>query len=276
MLKHTTLWEILVKRFYAEYFTDMATRTAKAIAFNLGATEDDLSKIIDYEHPGVKELAEKLKDYEQEFKKLDLDMSAKTLSRLIDVLTNQKSTYSDFNELIKQLEGRITDELRLRKFFCIERDKESFLLEKDSFGAMVTSAFPSATIDIEEAGKCLAFERWTASVFHLSRVAEIAAVSIGKRIGYQSHKEGFGEVLNYMDTQLEKARRNYKGASKLFKGDIAFLSAVTAQMHAVNQAWRQRVAHLDTKYTEEEALRIWFATKGLMEQIAEKLTEENV
>ena len=45
-------------------------------------------------------------------------------------------------------------------------------------------------------------------------------------------------------------------------------------MHAVNQAWRQRVAHLDRKYTEEEALRIWSATKVLMEHLAEKLAEE--
>lgn len=45
------------------------------------------------------------------------------------------------------------------------------------------------------------------------------------------------------------------------------------KMHAVNQAWRQQVAHMDKKYTEEEAQRIWEATKGLMQHLATNLTK---
>jgi len=173
-----------------------------------------------------------------------------------------------------ELEHRMTDEMKSRKFFSVEPDKQYLLDEKNPFGIKVADAFPSVNVDIEEAAKCLAFERWTAAVFHLSRVAEIAMVNIGKQVGYESHKEGFGEVLRYMDAHLEKVRKDFQNASPLFKGDVEFLSAVTVHMHAVNQAWRQRVAHLDKKYTEEEALRIWYATKGLMEQISEKLTED--
>jgi len=76
-----------------------------------------------------------------------------------------------------------------------------------------------------------------------------------------------------MDTNLRKIREDYKNSNPLFKGDVEFLAGVTAQMHSVNQAWRQRVAHMDSKYTEEEAFRIWEATKGLMNQLAGKLTE---
>ncbi len=207
---------------------------------------------------------------------LGLTLSEMATKRMKDLLLKDAQISSgDILKLTGELENRLIDEMKSRKFFSIEPGKQPLLNGENLLGAEVTKAFPSATIDIEEAGKCLAFERWTAAVFHLSRVAEIATVQIGKRVGYESHKEGFGEVLRYMDAQLEKVRKDYKNASPLFKGDIEFLAAVTVQMHAVNQAWRQRVAHLDKKYTEEEALRIWSATKGLMEQMAKKLNEAN-
>jgi hypothetical protein len=268
MIRYITLWEILMKRFYAELFVSMAIYTAKAINLNLAYSEEELNQLIDYDESSVKELAEKFKGFEKEFIELDMPMTAQTCGRFVDVLTNQKSTYLDFDVLAKQLEDRLHDELKLRKFFSIERNKEPFLLGEDLFGKSVSDAFPSAILDIQEAAKCIAFERWTAAVFHLSRVAEIAIVNIGKKVGYKSHKPGFGEVLNYMDSQLEKARKDSGNALPEFLSNMQFLSAVTVQMHAVNRAWRQRVAHLDTKYTEEEALRIWSAIKGLMEEIA--------
>lgn len=271
MLKYTTLWEILVKRFYAEYFTDMATHTAKAIAINLGATENDLSQTIDYNHPEVKELAEKLKGYEQEFIILDLLMSARTLKRLIEVLTNQKSTYSDFTELTKQLENRLTDELRLRKFFCIERDKESFLLEKNLFGATVTTAFPSVTIDIEEAGKCLAFERWTASVFHLMRVMEVALLVLGSALKLlPTTNRSWDSVLKKYEAELSKplAQRCPEWAA-----DDSFFSGATVFLRSVKDAWRNPTMHVEKVYTEEQAEDVWNAVKGFMRHLATKLKE---
>ena len=104
-------------------------------------------------------------------------------------------------------------------------------------------------------------------------MAEIAAVTIGRRVGYDSPREGFGEVLNYLDNGLRQVRESYQSANPRFKGDVEFLSVVSALGHSVNQAWRQRVSHMDRQYTEEEATRIWAATQGLMQQLATKLSE---
>lgn len=209
-----------------------------------------------------------------EFQKLNLPMSKKTMEKMIEVLSSG-CTLEEYCELAKDLRGRLVDELSLRKLFFIEPNKVNFL-DINLFGEKVSSAFPSTIYDIEEAGKCIAFERWTSAVFHLSRIAEIATVTIGERVGYQSKKPGFGEVLSYMDAQLEKARRDRNNAKPEFVGSIQPLSAITAQMHVVNNAWRQRVAHLDSKYTEQEAIRIWWATKGLMEEIASQSITEKI
>ena len=59
----------------------------------------------------------------------------------------------------------------------------------------------------------------------------------------------------------------------IFKGDVEFLNGVAAHMRDVNSAWRQRVSHIERNYSEEEAQRIFSATKGLMEHISTKLSE---
>lgn len=267
MIKYITLWEIIMIAFEPDQFFFMGgMHTAwKMFPENSSLTQERRQ---DWLHDV--EAAETL------CHKLGLTYSELAIQRIKDLLSqNTKISSSELLKLNDELDHRLIDEMKSRKFLCIEPDKLALLDEKNLFGGEVTEAFPSAIVDIEEAGNCLAFERWTAAVFHLSRVAEITTVQIGKRVGYESHKEGFGQVLRYMDTQLEKVRKDYKNASPLFKGDMEFFAAVTAQMHAVNQAWRQRVAHLDKKYTEEEALRIWLATKGLMEQMAKNLNEAN-
>jgi hypothetical protein len=219
-----------------------------------------------------KSMIHKLTQFEQECLRLNLPMSAKAIHKLIPKIST--FTWEDPGKYFPELNNRLVDEMESTIFFSIEKNRQPLLVDKNLFGSEVTEAFPSASVDIEEAGKCLAFERWTAAVYHLSRVAEIATVTICKRVGYASPKEGFGEALKYMDSNLEKARKDYKHANPLFKGDLEFLSTVTTQMHAVNDAWRRHVSHMDKKYTEEEAIRIWDTTRALMQQLASKLKEE--
>ena len=124
-----------------------------------------------------------------------------------------------------------------RIFLFLEPAKVASAFEPHQFGEQVDISFPSIAWDIEEAARCLAFDRWTAAVFHLSRVAEIATVTISKRVGYKDFKEGFSAALKYLDCELKRAREDYKNADSRIKGDRAFLSSVSAQMRAVNNAW---------------------------------------
>lgn len=211
-----------------------------------------------------------------------LEFSAISARRLVNLLKGSDmligSQLKEFFGAATELQGRVHDEMKRITYFFIEPSKKYLIEGGNLFGSEVAEAFPSTPFNIEEAGKCLAFERWTAAVYHLSRVAETATVTICKRVGYVPSKQGtgesFGEALKYMDSNLDKARKDYEHANPLFKGDIEFLATVTAQMHAVNDAWRKKVSHMDRKYTGEEAMRIWDTTKVLMQQLATKLKEE--
>jgi hypothetical protein len=58
--------------------------------------------------------------------------------------------------------------------FYVPQDKLKFYNKTDLFGDEFKTKFPSANVEIIEAGNCFAFDRFTACVFHLMRAMEIA------------------------------------------------------------------------------------------------------
>mgnify|MGYP001585324592 CR=1 FL=1 len=78
--------------------------------------------------------------------------------------------------------GRLSDEVESYRFFYVEKDRQQYLANENLFGEQVAKAFPSAEADIQDAGRCLAFNRWTASVFHSMRVLEIGLNALAKEL----------------------------------------------------------------------------------------------
>jgi len=96
---------------------------------------------------------------------------------------NDKTTYSDAGRFVHELGERITDELTLCLFMQVPTDRASYYADTPQFGDKVSQKFPKAVTDIQEAAKCYATGRSTASVFHLMRVMEHAVQFLGKKLG---------------------------------------------------------------------------------------------
>lgn len=204
---------------------------------------------------------------------LGLQVTLLKVKRIITQLESLGISVQDFADASKDILERLRDELDSKLFLHINEDHVHYYNDPLHGWESAIDRFPSMGFDVEEAAKCLALNRYTACVFHLGRIAEIGVVAVANRVGYQSPRPGFGEVLNYMDQNLTKVREKYTEASPLFKGSVEFLAETTAHMHSVNQAWRQNVAHMDKKYTEEEAERTFLAIKALMQHLATQLEE---
>lgn len=259
---------------YWEGFINVTTSLARASRSQLDVEGLPLQVDESWRQEQKKELGA-AKEWCREF---GFTLSAISAERLAQRVADPNITAGAYQSGARELAGRVCDEAESLLFFHVEPANAHFALGQalfdESSTVAVSTAFPSTAWDIEEAARCLAFERWTAGVFHLGRVAELATVTICRSIGYASPKEGFGEALKYLDNGLETARKDYRNASETLKGDLPFFQRMSAQMHAVNDAWRTRVAHMDTKYTGEEAKRIWDATKGLMQHLATSLKQE--
>ena len=108
-----------------------------------------------------------------------LQLEAKVTSQaanemIIKLQSEEVILYNQIEDWYKEIHSSLKRELGLKRLFVIE-DRKIELYEQDEplFGAVVQSKFPAASFEIDEAGKCIALGRYTASVFHLMRVLEI-------------------------------------------------------------------------------------------------------
>jgi hypothetical protein len=74
---------------------------------------------------------------------------------------------------IRNIKQQIFDEIKARHFLHLSLAETRMYRDKQSFGAAVETAFPSATKDLREAAICLSLSRPTACVLHLMQALEL-------------------------------------------------------------------------------------------------------
>ncbi len=203
--------------------------------------------------------------------RLGLSNSKMAIERIKSLLSQDEVSLKQFIQLTNELDNRIIDEMKSRKFLCIESDRLTLLDGKNLFGDEVTDAFPSAIVDIEEAGKCLALERWTASVFHLMRVMEVGLYVMGDTLALpRTTNRTWDAILKKCDAELTKPLSQ---RSPEWVTDEAFFSSATAMLRSVKDAWRNPTMHIEKVYTQEQAEDIWNTVKRFLRLLATKLKE---
>ena len=85
-------------------------------------------------------------------------------------------------------------------------------------------------------------------------------------------KAHFGGVLSKLEDMVHKTRFEHIPAD--LQPFVPFLRDVLPQLHAIKDAWRDKVAHVDNKiipiesFNEEKALEIYEASLALMKKLA--------
>jgi hypothetical protein len=172
--------------------------------------------------------------------------------------------------MMTALRERIMDELGARSMFYVEKGRARFFDVRNAFGEKVTEAFPTATIDIEEAGNCLALSRGTAAVMHLMRAMEFAIHALANRAGVVYEYRGWDPIIKKMRSELEKS---YTDLDDNFKGNKQFFSNALDRLTGVKDALRNPTMHGLINYDDDRAEDVWRSVKTFMQLCAEELTE---
>ncbi len=204
--------------------------------------------------------------------RIGLPQSLKRLLRLGGG-TNGSLAAQDFEQVslgVDELALTIQDELGDKFILLLENEKAPLLTSSHPFGAKVSEAFPSAATDILEAARCLALERYTASVFHSMRVAELGLKSLLLCLDLPEPKSrNWGTYLGAI--REERVRR---GGVKW--PDSEFFQDVYARFDAIKDAQRNPTMHLESVHTGEEAKLIYDSTKALLERLANRVNESGL
>jgi HEPN domain-containing protein len=204
----------------------------------------------------------------QECEYVGLTFSSITIKRLLERLEAGDFTASEYRNIIKELDGRISDELAEIVFLHLPKEHTNLYDDKPQFGSEVADKFPKAMTDIQEGAKCFAVGRSTATVFHLMRVMEYAVQYLGKRLNISLVAEkNWANILDEVDKAI-KALPVKNSRQKANRNKYAESSA---HLRMVKDAWRNDVMHPKETYTEEEAERIFRNVKDFMIHLAIKL-----
>lgn len=203
----------------------------------------------------------------------DLKASNRALSRLGGNLQGDgEFSYQHFDEFAADLLLRLRDELELTKFVHIESGRIQFYDPTEPlFGQLVAANYPTAYLEVEEAGKCLALGRSTACVFHLMRTMEVGirAIAQGLKIPdpVKPAEKNWGAILRKIREAID-ARQRWRR-----KADKDFYEEALAHLDAVRNPWRNATMHVEKTYTEEEAENILYIVRAFMTKLASKIDE---
>lgn len=213
--------------------------------------------------------------------KADLRASKVQVDLISDVIKKQ-GLVSSVAAGYQNLRDTLRKEMSQKCFFCLsDSEKALFQPDKDHpiFGVVVQNNFPSAIYEIDEAAKCLALDRSTATVFHLMRALERTLIAIRRCLNLPDSTDlrdrSWGLILRGLRQEVER-RNKEQGSSWGNLEDQHFFSAVIGSMAAVKLAWRDPTMHVERNYLPHEAQEIFAAVRTLMQKVASRMDEEGM
>lgn len=207
-----------------------------------------------------------LESLAKECRALGLTLSCKAIRRLEARLSDETFSRNDFGAGIKEIETRIKDELEDILFFYVPKERRHYYTNRLLFGSEAENAFPGASFDIEECGKCLALGRGTTCVFHLMRIMEILLKDLGKklRIPYAPSWESY---LSQIEKRIS-AKHRTKGIQ--WKRDEPYYTDLLGDLRAVKIAWRNPTMHVRRNYALEEAEDVFRAVRTFARRLSSR------
>lgn len=267
-----SLWDMLT--FNAANFYSVSTNLQEFQTLtNYGkAPETEPAALVDADSKGwLLGLAQQLADH---LRVLGAPVTEWGCARLKDILERDGATWGDVSKMIEHVDMCLMDELSRKHLLVLDSKEEAYFNPADPlFGAEVATQFQTNGVyELDEAAKCLALGRSTATVFHLMRLMEIGIEAVRLCLGIpdpvKPADRNWGSILSKVDAAIKAKKGHWSNAT-----DQTFFEEIYASLEAVRVAWRNTTMHVEKKYTQEEAEHICLAVKGFMKKLASRVDE---
>jgi len=204
----------------------------------------------------------------------EIDLSYFT-SRIVEKVDRPDTITTTLNELLSQLRAGWDNELRKRLFMFIPMVDATFLNKEAMFGPEVAEKISEANTDIQSAGNCYGTGNYTASVFHLMRVAEFGLRRIGRKLKVSlRHKRKpitieyavWDQVITACNNKIGKIRQGRVGKKR--ERLLSLYSDAAQHCLFMKDIWRNNISHTRQPYNQPEALAVMARVKDFMRFLA--------
>jgi hypothetical protein len=125
----------------------------------------------------------------------------------------------------------------------------------------ILASFPDALFDLREAGNCFGCERFTASVYHLMRVAEYGLVATAASAGVpEEHRTDWSKMISGIYSKI-KLLSSQKPPN--WKEEETKYSELCSWFEVIAKGWRNPVSHVPRVYSETSAKNIFAGIREL-------------
>lgn len=195
---------------------------------------------------------------------MGLRVTAQALQEVITQIEYGAVSFGEMRARATETVNTLRHELSTILLLGIDPDKEKYFQEIQPFGVLAASGFPQLGTDIEEAAKCLALDRGTATVFHLMRVMEEGLKYVGSLLGIP-YAPSWESYITQIGIEIGK---KHKHKTVKWKRDEPFFKEILGNLEAIKIAWRNPTMHIVRTYSPSEAEDVFKAVNTLMMRLA--------
>lgn len=190
-------------------------------------------------------------------------------------------TYDEVRTQLKVLRECIEADLEKHHFLFVPPDKMERARQlhvKEGGWATIWERFDSAKYDCKEAVLCFVSDRFTASVFHCMRAAEIGLRALAKRMKVKLPRRGplmwaeWQEILREMHKLNEQIASGKRGPAR--ENLLEFYRGAIGQFYGFKDEYRNQVMHSRKRYDEPLAASVLNHVHDFMGKLAARIDEK--
>ena len=186
------------------------------------------------------------------------NLAAKSAFRFSDALRQSvdEITIKTVHGVFNDIESRMKDECEDITVLILDRQERSLYYSTADViaGWSISTASPEAARELEEASRCYALGRATASVFHGMRMLEIGLKSFSSLLGIPEPEtpteRNWGKILNKIKIKIDA---EYPKNERLPNSLGSTYEKIYATLEAVKNPWRNATMHVESFYQDAEA-----------------------
>lgn len=275
---HWNLLDVLGLNAGKFFDTILEVRRIKAV-IDSSFTDEDRNTVID---AGVlPEIREGFAELAAATGFIGAELASIAATRMADVLQDnpQMVRFRDVSSAVADVESRLRDECQLISFVVLNRVQKSYFGDANELVGDwdINRIFPDAARELEESAKCIALQRPTAAVFHAMRMLEIGVRKLAELLSIgdptKPAERNWGNILRLIKERIDEV---YPKSQRHPDSDGAAFEKMYASLDAVKNPWRNGTMHVETFYTESEAVHILRCVAFFMKTLAAYSEPENV
>jgi hypothetical protein len=217
--------------------------------------------------------------FKSECEKVGARLAALAADRLLARVneTPCRVLWGDIIPAVTDLESRFADHLLSVKFFAISDQEGMFFEPADSLVEIegFATKFPKASFEIEEAAKCMALGRHTATVFHAMRMLELGIKALAARLEIPDPttpaERNWATILKAIKDKIDL---DWPSKKRMPGTEGSKFELLYAHLDAVRNPWRNATMHVETIYAPHEAIHILRCSAFFMKALLELSDED--